>query len=166
MRKGGDMTKTERNETELCWCTGMRPKNILASIGKRPNFFVAFEWNRISYLPQSEWDRIIFLATGMRPIFFCLLEQDRIIFQYKYKYTNLHIHTCLTFARFIFQPQDGAARTFFIIYIILYNFRPRKESESYFDKYSRDGHLNRFSLNSESLWEIRRIWLVHRKLTI
>jgi hypothetical protein len=60
------MTETERNGTELCCSTGMRPNHILGRIGMRPNLVWAPEGDRITLRQQSERDPITFLPQSKR----------------------------------------------------------------------------------------------------
>jgi hypothetical protein len=68
------MTETERNESELCWWTGMRPNHILGEIGMRPvakNDSVSFRFcstrDSVSFRgPKNVWSHSNFAQNVIR----------------------------------------------------------------------------------------------------
>jgi hypothetical protein len=119
-----------RNETELFWRVGMRPNHVFAPIGTRPNYL-------FGHRNKTE----LFWSIGMRPnhVFAPIRTRPNYFFKHNesaHESVKLVVLVRDSYTR----PQNRAAQLFFIIYKILYNFRPQKDSKSHFDKYTRDRH--------------------------
>jgi hypothetical protein len=119
-----------RNETELFWSVGMRPNHVFAPIGTRSIFFFGHRNETELFWSIGMRPNHVFAPIGTRPN--CFFKHNESAHE-SVKLVVLVRDSCT-------RPQNRAAQSFFIIDNILYNFRPRKDSKSHFDKYTRDRH--------------------------
>jgi hypothetical protein len=124
------MTETERNETKshfgqngngtkLFWSVGMRPNHVFAPIGTRPNYF-------FGHRNETE----LFWSIGMRPnhVFSPIGTRPNCFFKHN-ESANESVKLVALVRDSYARPQNPVARSFFIIYKVLYKFRPRKDSK-------------------------------------